>query len=153
MKTHPTPAGYHTATPYLIVKGAAKAIAFYREAFGASERMRLDGPGGVVMHAEIQIGDSPIMLADEFPQMNALGTLSLGGSSVLILLYVEDGDALFQRAVNAGAISERPLQNQFYGDRSGTLRDPFGHRWTVATRVEEVSPEELRRRMMTMGGK
>ena len=150
MNANPKPEGYHTATPYLIIQGAAQAIDFYRKAFGASERMRLDGPGGALMHAEIQIGDSPIMLADEFPQMNALSPLSVGGSPVFILLYVENVDTMFQRAVEAGATVERPVQNQFYGDRSGTLLDPFGHRWTIATHVEDVTPDEMKRRMAAM---
>jgi len=150
MNPNPKPEGYHTATPYLIVKGAARAIDFYRRAFGASERMRLDGPAGAIMHAEIQIGDSPIMLADEFPQMNALSPPPVGGTPVSILLYVENVDAMFQRAVEAGATIERPVQNQFYGDRSGTLLDPFGHRWTIATRVEDVSQDEMKRRMAAM---
>jgi PhnB protein len=112
--------------------------------------MRMPGPGGKVMHAEIKIGDSPIMLADEFPDMDALGPKARGGSPVGICLYVEDVDALFARAVAAGAAVKRPLQDQFYGDRAGTLTDPFGHVWTLATHVEDVSPEEMQRRMAAM---
>ena len=149
-KAKPKPDGYHTATPYLIVKNAASAIDFYTRAFGATELMRFPGPGGTIMHAEIKIGDSPIMLADECPEMNALSPPSLGGSPVLLALYVEDVDAVTQQAIAAGAKVERPVQNQFYGDRSGTLVDPFGHRWSIATHVEDVSFEEMQRRMAAM---
>ncbi|MBI3191689.1 MAG: VOC family protein [Pedosphaera parvula] len=150
MKTKTRPNGYHTATPYLIVRGAAQAIDFYQRVFGAVEKMRLPGPGGKVMHAEIQVGDSPIMLADEFPEMNALSPQSIGGSPILLLLYVEDVDGVVSQATAAGAAVERPVQNQFYGDRAGTLIDPFGHRWTIATHIEDVPPEELERRMASM---
>src|ERR1700682_774933 len=129
MAVKPIPDGYHTATPYLIVHDAAGAIEFYKKAFGATELMRLAGPGGKVGHAEIKIGDSPIMLADEFPDMGVRGPQALGGSAVGILLYIEDVDAMFSRALAAGAKVIKPLQNQFYGDRSGTLADPFGHLW------------------------
>jgi PhnB protein len=144
--TKPIPDGYRTATPYLIVKGAAEAIEFYKRAFGATEMLRMADPQGKVGHAEIKIGDSVIMLADEHPAMGYRGPRSLGGSSVSILLYLEDVDGAFERAVKAGAKAQRPVMNQFYGDRSGTLEDPFGHVWTVATHVEDVSPEELKRR-------
>jgi PhnB protein len=144
------PEGYSTITPYLFVKGASAAIEFYKRIFNASERLRMGAPDGKVMHAEIIIGTSAVMLADEFPQMNALSPPSVGGSPVLFRLYVENVDEVFQRALDAGAIVERPVQNQFYGDRSGTLCDPFGHRWTIATRVEEVPPEEMQRRMATL---
>jgi len=140
------PDGYRTATPYLIVKGAADAIEFYQRAFGATEMLRMADPQGRVGHAEIKIGDSVIMLADEHPAMGYRGPRSLGGSSVSILLYLEDVDGVFERAVKAGAKPQRPVANQFYGDRSGTLEDPFGHVWTVATHVEDVSPEEMKRR-------
>ncbi|HXW75680.1 MAG TPA: VOC family protein [Steroidobacteraceae bacterium] len=140
------PDGYRTATPYLIVKGAADAIEFYQRAFGATEMLRMADPQGRVGHAEIKIGDSVIMLADEHPAMGYRGPRSLGGSSVSILLYLEDVDSVFERAVKAGAKPQRPVANQFYGDRSGTLEDPFGHVWTVATHVEDVSPEEMKRR-------
>jgi PhnB protein len=150
MPVKPVPEGYHTATPYLIVSGGAKAIEFYKRALGATERMRLDGPDGKIGHAEIEIGDSVIMLADEFPEMGAKSPQSIGGTPVGICLYVEDVDARFQQAVKAGAKIERPLQNQFYGDRSGTVIDPFGHKWTIATHIEDVPPEEINRRMAAM---
>ena len=146
MATKPIPDGYRTATPYLIVKGAAEAIEFYKRAFGATELLRMADPNGRVGHAEIRIGDSVIMLADEYPEMGHRGPRSLGGSSVSILLYLEDVDAVFERALKAGARAQRPVQNQFYGDRSGTLEDPFGHVWTIATHVEDVPEEELKRR-------
>jgi len=148
--TKAIPDGYHTATPYLIVKGAAQALDFYKRAFGATEKMRMDGPGGKVMHAEIKIGDSPIMLADEFPQMNALSPQALGGSPVFLLLYVQDVDGMVAQATAAGAKIVKPVQDQFYGDRSGTLSDPFGHLWTIATHKEDVSPEEMQKRMAGM---
>jgi PhnB protein len=140
------PDGYQTATPYLIIKGAAAAIDFYKRAFGATEMMRMVDPTGRIGHAEIRIGDSVIMLADEHPNMGYRSPRSLGGSSVSILLYLESVDAVFKRAVEAGAKAQRPVADQFYGDRSGTLEDPFGHVWTVATHVEDVPPEEMRRR-------
>jgi PhnB protein len=146
MAVKPIPDGYHTVTPYLIVKDAARAIEYYKKAFGATELMRFVIPGDKVGHAEIKIGDSTIMLADEFPEMGARGPESLGGSPVGILLYVADVDARFNQAVAAGATVERPLADQFYGDRSGTLKDPFGHKWTIATHKEDVPPEEMRRR-------
>jgi PhnB protein len=147
MAAKPIPTGYHTATPYLIVKGAAQAIEFYQRAFGARELMRFTSPNGRIGHAEIQIGDSPIMIADEFPEMGYRGPVSLGGSTGGILLYVEDVDARFQQALAAGAKMLKPVQDQFYGDRSGTLEDPFGHLWTLATHREDLSPEEMQRRL------
>ena len=146
MATKPIPEGYRTVTPYLIVKGAAEAIEFYKRAFGATELLRMADPHGRVGHAEIKIGDSVIMLADEHPAMGYRAPHSLGGSSVSILLYLEDVDAVFERALKAGAKAQRPVANQFYGDRTGTLEDPFGQVWTVATHVEDVPPEEMRRR-------
>jgi PhnB protein len=146
MAVKPIPDGYHTVTPYLIVKGAAGAIEFYKKAFGATELMRLADPGGKIGHAEIKIGDSPIMLADEFPEMGFRSPQSLGGSAVGIAVYVEDVDARFSQALAAGAKAVRPVQDQFYGDRSGTLTDPFGHVWTLATHKEDVSPEEIHKR-------
>jgi PhnB protein len=140
------PDGYHTATPYLIIGGAAEAIDFYKLAFGARELFRMPGPNGRISHAEIKVGDSVIMLADEVLDMGYRSPHSLGGSPVSLLLYVEDVDAVFKRAVSAGALPQRPVANQFYGDRSGTLEDPFGHLWTIATHVEDVSPEEIARR-------
>ena len=144
------PQGYHTATPYLIVKGAARAIDFYKQAFGATELMRFAGPGGSIGHAEIRIGDSPIMLADEMPQMGYRSPAALGGSSVSVMLYVPDVDKVVERAVKAGAKVERPVADQVYGDRSGTIHDPFGHVWTVSTHKEDVSPEEMQRRAAGM---
>jgi PhnB protein len=146
MATKPIPDGYRTVTPYLIVKGAADAIEFYKRAFGATEMLRMADPQGGVGHAEIKIGDSVIMLADEHPAMGYRSPRSFGGSSVSILLYLEDVDGVFERAVKYGAKAQRPVANQFYGDRSGTLEDPFGHVWTVATHVEDVPPEEMKRR-------
>jgi PhnB protein len=146
MAVKPIPQGYHTVTPYLIVKDAARAIDFYKKAFGATEVMRMAAPGGKVGHAEIKVGDSPVMLADEFPDMGIRGPQSLGGSPVSLLLYVEDVDARFRQALAAGATVLKPLKDQFYGDRSGTLTDPFGHVWTLATHKEDVSPEEMHRR-------
>jgi len=147
MPVKPIPPGYHTVTPYLIVRGAAQAIEFYKKAFGAKETMRHASPDGRVGHAELTIGDSTIMLADEHPEMGFRGPQSLGGSAVCIVLYVEDVDARFNQAAGAGAKTLRPLKDQFYGDRSGTIEDPFGHVWTIATHKEDVSPEETKRRM------
>ncbi len=146
MAVQPIPAGYHTVTRYLIVRDAANAIDFYKQAFGALELFRMAGPGGKIGHAEIKIGDSPIMLADEFPEMGFRGPESLGGSGVGILLYVEDVDGRFNQAIAAGAKELKPVADQFYGDRSGTLTDPFGHVWTIATHKEDIEPEELNRR-------
>jgi PhnB protein len=140
------PAGYHSVTPYLICKGAAKAIDWYKSAFDADELYRMAGPGGVIGHAEIRIGDSILMLADEFPDMNARSPQSLGGTPVSLMLYVSDCDEVFARATKAGAKVERPLENRFYGDRNGTLVDPFGHTWTIGTHVEDVTPEEMEQR-------
>ena len=150
MAVKPIPDGYHTVTPYLIVNGAVKAIEFYAAAFGATELFRLPSPDGKLGHAEIKIGDSPVMLADEFPDMGAKGPQSYGGSPVSILVYVADVDAMTERAVAAGATIVRPLQDQFYGDRSSTLTDPFGHQWTLATHKEDVAPDEMQRRMDAM---
>jgi PhnB protein len=150
MPVSPIPDGYHSVTAYLIVKGAARAIEFYQQAFGATEITRLDGPGGTIGHAEVMIGDSPVMLADEHPDMGALSPETVGGSPVNMLIYTADADAMFQRALDTGAEQVRPMADQFYGDRSGTVRDPFGHQWTIATHVEDVSQEELQRRMEEM---
>jgi PhnB protein len=150
MPAKPIPDGYRAATPYLIVDGAAQAIDFYKRAFGAVEIMRMGGPDGKVMHAEIKIGEAPIMLADEFPEMNARSPQSIGGSPVFLLVYVEDVDAVTAEAVRAGAKILRPVQDQFYGDRSGTVADPFGHLWTLATHKEDVSKEEMEKRMAAM---
>ena len=140
------PEGYHSVTPYLVVEGAAKAIDFYKRAFGATEVMRMEDPNGRIGHAEIQIGDSHIMLADEYPEMGYRGPQSLGGAAVSLMVYVDDVDSVFKRALGAGAQEAQPLKDQFYGDRSGTLKDPFGHVWTIATHVEDVPPDEMRRR-------
>lgn len=148
----PIPDGYRQVTPYLIVDGAARALDFYAKAFGAVERMRMAAPGGKVGHAEIQVGDSVVMLADEHPEMNARGPQAFGGSPVSIHLYVADVDATVKAAVAAGATMIRPVQNQFYGDRSGTLEDPFGHHWHVSTHVEDVPQEELARRAAAQMG-
>lgn len=147
MAVRPVPEGYSTVTPYLIIAGAAEAIDFYKKIFNAEELMRFTGPGNTIGHAEIQIGNSRIMLADEHPQMGYRSPKALGGSAASIMLYVEDVDRVFKRAVDAGARTQQELKNQFYGDRSGTIIDPFGHIWTIATHVEDVSPEEMQRRM------
>jgi PhnB protein len=140
----PIPAGYHTATPYLVVNGAAQAIEFYKKAFGAQELFRMAGPGGKIAHAEIKIGDSPIMLSDEM--MGNKSPQALGGSPVGVFLYVENVDTVFDRAINAGAKEEMRPTNMFWGDRFGKLTDPFGHSWSLATHVEDVAPEEMEKR-------
>ena len=140
------PEGYSTLTPYLIVDGAARAITFYQKAFGATEVMRIDGPAGKVGHAEIAIAASRIMLADEYPDMEAYSPKHFGGSPVTLHLYVDDADAWVERAVAAGATVVRPVADQFYGDRLGGVQDPFGYRWWLATRKENLSIDEMRRR-------
>jgi PhnB protein len=150
MAVKPIPDGYNTVTPYLICKDAAKALDFYKRAFGAEQMVRMDGPGGSIAHAEIKIGNSPIMLADEHPQMGYKSPLEYGGTSVSIVLYVADVDALFKRAIAAGAKEQRAVADQFYGDRMGTLTDPFGHVWSIATHKEDVAPDEMKRRMAEM---
>lgn len=145
-KVNHIPEGYHSVTPYLVVDGAARAIEFYKQAFGAEEVFRMEDEGGRVGHAEIKIGDSHVMLADEHPEMGARGPRALGGSPVSLMLYVGDVDAVVGRAVEAGAKLTRPVENQFYGDRTGGVEDPFGHAWYVATHVEDVPPEELKAR-------
>ncbi|PYN78171.1 MAG: glyoxalase [Candidatus Rokuibacteriota bacterium] len=149
-KVKPVPDGYHNATPYLIVDGAAKAIDFYKRVFGATERMRMPSPGGKVGHAEISIGDSMIMLADEHPEMGARAPGAFGGSAVSLMLYVEDVDATVKTAVGEGAKLVQPVEDKFYGDRTGTIEDPFGHRWHVGTHKEDVAPDEMKRRMAAM---
>jgi len=146
-KVKPVPDGYHTATPYLIVKGAAKAIEFYKQAFGATEVERMKMPDGKIAHAEIKIGDSIIMLGDEAPQHGTRGPKSLGGSPCGLYLYVEDVDQTFNRAITAGATATMAVKDQFYGDRNGSLVDPFGHTWYVATRQENLSMDEIRQRL------
>ena len=140
------PEGYHAVTPYLFVQGAANALDFYKRAFGAVELLRFEGPNETIGHAEIRIGDSPVMLADEVPEMGARSPRTYGGSPVGLMIYVEDVDKTVPQAIAAGGKELRPLADQFYGDRSGTLTDPYGHIWTVATHREDVSHEELRRR-------
>ena len=144
------PEGYHSITPYLVIKGASEAIEYYKRVFGATERMRMDAPGGTIGHAELQIGDSVLMLADEHPQQGFRGPGAFGGTPVSVLLYVENVDDVWKRALQAGAKELKPLENQFYGDRMGTLEDPFGHIWSLATHVEDVSPEEMARRSEEM---
>ena len=144
--TKPIPDGYHSVTPYLIVNGAADALEYYKKAFGATELFRMPAPEGKIGHAEIKIGDSPIMLADEFPEMGYKSPQSLGGSPVSIMIYVDDVDTTFSQAVAAGGKEQRPVKDQFYGDRSGTLEDPFGHVWHVATHKEDIAPDEMERR-------
>ena len=154
MPTKPIPEGRHAATPYLSVRDAVRALEFYRDAFGATEKSRLMQPDGRVGHAEIAIGEAQIMLADEFPEMGLKSPLALGGTPVTIHLYVADVDAFAARAVAAGATLKRAVVDQFYGDRSGTLVDPFGHVWMIATHKEDVSPEEMQRRLSKLyGGK
>jgi PhnB protein len=138
--------------PYLYIDGANAAIDFYTSILGATERMIMPGPEGKVGHAELTIGDSVIMLADEFPDMGARGPKAVGGSPVTIHVYVEDVDATFDRAISAGAKALRPVEDKFYGDRGGEFEDPFGHRWSIATHVEDVSPEEMQERMSQMPG-
>jgi PhnB protein len=150
MAVKPIPDGYHSVTPYLIVHDAAKALDFYKRAFGATEFFRMDGPGGKVAHAEIDIGDSRVMLADEAPEMGARSAKSIGASPVHLMIYVEDVDKVFKQAIAAGGTEVRPVKDQFYGDRSGNLNDPFGHSWTIATHKEDLSPEEVQKRMQEM---
>jgi PhnB protein len=147
MSAKSIPDNYPIITPYLIIDGASAAIDFYRQVFGATERMRMAMPGGRIGHAELMFGTSLVMLADEFPDMDIRGPRKFGGSPVTIHLYVEDVDAIFARALAAGAKEQRAVATQFYGDRSGTLVDPWGHVWSVATHVEDVAPDELQRRM------
>jgi len=142
----PIPDGYPQVTPYLCVEGAAAAIDYYSAVFGATERTRMPAPEGKVGHAELQIGDSVIMLADEFPEMNILSPKSIGGTPVSLSIYVEDVDGVVERAVGAGATALRPVRDEFYGDRTGQFEDPFGHRWSVSTHIEDVSEEEMAKR-------
>ena len=148
----PIPEGYHAVTPYLILSKAAEAIDFYKKAFGATELFRMAGPDGKIGHAELKIGDSPIMLADEHPAMGYVSPQTLGSTPVSLLIYVEDVDKVFNEAVAAGGIQQLPLKDQFYGDRSGTLKDPFGHVWTIATHKEDVSPEDMDKRAAAAHG-
>jgi uncharacterized glyoxalase superfamily protein PhnB len=142
----PIPEGFRTVTPHLIIRDAAKAMAFYKAAFGAEEICRMPGPDGKVMHAEVRIGDSIVMLADEFPQWNCQGPQARGGTTVSLHVYVQNADAAFAKAVAAGATVMMPLENMFWGDRYGKLVDPFGHEWAIAQHVEDMTPEEMSRR-------
>ena len=152
-KVKPIPDGYPQVMPYLSVDNAAGAIEFYTEVFGAKERMRMPSPDGRIGHAELQIGDSVIMLADEFPEMGVRGPKSIGGTPVTLSVYVEDVDRVFDLAIKSGATSLQSVQNQFYGDRSGQFEDPFGHRWSVASHIEDLSPDEMAKRgAEAMGG-
>lgn len=146
------PEGYHSVTPYLIVNNAKAAIDFYARAFNASELLRLDAPDGGIVHAEIKIGNSPVMLADENPDMGAICPTTLGGAGASLCIYVEDCDALFAQALGAGAQELRAVEDQFYGDRAGTLQDPFGHVWTIATHIEDVDQDEINRRAAELFG-
>ena len=149
MAVKPIPDGYHSLTPYLVVDGAAKALEYYAQAFGATELFRMEHEGKIG-HAEMKIGNSPFMLSDEHPERGFRGPQALGGSPVGLMIYVDDVDTVFKQAIDAGGVEKNAVQDQFYGDRSGTLTDPFGHVWTVATHKEDVSPEEMDKRMAAM---
>jgi PhnB protein len=151
-KVNPIPEGYPQVIPYLYVDGAAAAIDFYGKVLGTKERMRLGGPDGKVGHAELELGDSVIMLADEFPDMGAKSPKSVGGSPVTISLYLEDVDGVFKKAIAEGATELRPPTDQFYGDRTAQFEDPWGHRWNVGTHVEDVPPDEMEKRAQAMSG-
>jgi PhnB protein len=144
-KAQAIPKGYHTVTPSLVIAGAARAIDFYKKALGAEEVMRFPGPDGQIMHAEIKVGDSPIMLSDEIPDMGAKGPRSIGGTPVSFFIYGENVDAAWKRAIDAGAKEVVPLADQFWGDRGGCVEDPFGHRWWLAQHVQDLTPEEIRK--------
>jgi PhnB protein len=146
MPAQPVPEGYHTLTPYLAVDDATAAIDFYQRAFGAKERVRMHGPGGMIAHAELEIGDSKVMLADPFPQASTRPPKELGGTSVGVFVYVENVDEVFQQAVDAGATATMEPDDQFWGDRFGSVTDPFGHSWQISTHVEDVPPEEMEKR-------
>ena len=149
MATQPIPEGYHTATPYLVIDGAAEAIDYYKNAFGAKERMRMEAPGNRIGHAEIEIGDSLVMLSDVFPQSTTKAPTELGGTTAGVFLYVEDVDAVVKKAVDAGATVKMEVADQFWGDRFGSITDPFGQSWSIATHVEDVPPEEMAERAKT----
>jgi PhnB protein len=146
MAVKPIPEGYHTLSPYLAVEDANQAIDYYKKAFGAKERVRMEAPGGAIGHAELEIGDSVVMLSDPFPQSSTKPPKELGGSSVSVFMYVEDVDAVVKRAVDSGATVLMEVEDQFWGDRFGTVQDPFGHSWSIATHVEDVPPEEMAER-------
>ncbi len=148
----PVPAGFHSVTPYLLIQGASDAIAFYTKAFGATELLRLTAPDGRIGHAEIRIGDSHVMIADEHPEMDFLGPASRGGTTVSLQLYVSDADAVFATAIEAGGVELRPICDQFYGDRSGAITDPWGHVWSIASRIEDVTNEEIQKRFQELYG-
>jgi len=152
-KTKNPPAGYNSVTPYLMIKGAAAAIDFYKQAFGATEIMRMPQPDGRIGHAELRIGDSVVMLADEFPEAEAISPRTLGGTTVGLMIYVNDADSVFNKAIGMGAKVKKPMADQFYGDRNGTLEDPWGHKWTISTHVEDVTPEEMNKRMAALTSK
>jgi uncharacterized glyoxalase superfamily protein PhnB len=147
MPVKPVPDGYHTLTPYLTVRGAERAIDFYKRAFGAEERGVMKGPDGKVMHAELKIGDSIIMLADEFPEFGSLSPEGFGGTAMGLHIYLDNVDAAFDRAVKAGAKVEMPVMDQFWGDRYGKLKDPFGHSWSIGTHIKDLSMDEITRGM------
>ena len=146
MPPQPVPEGYHTITPYLAVKDAAEAIEYYKQAFGAKERVRMDAPDGKIGHAELEIGDSLVMLSDPFPQSSTTPPKELGGTSASVFIYVEDVDAVVKKAVDAGATITTEITDQFWGDRFGSITDPFGHSWSIATHIEDVPPEEMEQR-------
>lgn len=146
MAVKPIPEGYHTVTPYLAVDDAAEAIEYYKNVFGAKERVRMEAPGGKVGHAELEIGDSLVMLSDALPQFSTRAPTELGGTSVSVFMYVEDVDAVVKQAVDAGATVTMEIADQFWGDRFGSVQDPFGHLWSIATHVEDVPPEEMAER-------
>ena len=147
MSVKPIPEGYHTLTPFLTVRNAARAIEFYKDAFGATELGVMKGPDGKIMHAELKIGDSVIMMSDEFPEFGSLSPQSIGGSPMGLHIYIENVDAAFDRAVKAGAQVEMPVIDQFWGDRYGKLKDPFGHKWSIATHTKDLSMDEMKRGM------
>jgi PhnB protein len=149
MATQPIPEGYRTATPYLVIDGAAEAIDYYKKAFGAKERMRMEAPDNRIGHAEIEIGDSLVMLSDAFPQSTTKAPTELGGTTAGVFLYVEDVDSVVKKAVDAGATVTMEVADQFWGDRFGSITDPFGHSWSIATHVEDVPPEEMAERAKT----
>jgi len=152
MSVKPVPEGFHTLTPHLTVDGAAAAIEYYQKAFGAKELARSSGPGGKIFHALIQIGDSKVMLNDEFPEMGGRGPKAIGGTAVTLTLYVQDVDRTYEQAIAAGGKAVMPVADQFWGDRYGILTDPFGHAWAVATHKEDLTPEQIRQRMGAMAG-
>ncbi len=152
MAVNPIPATYPRVMPYLAIGGAADAIAFYKEVFGATERMRMPAPGDRIGHAELQIGDSVVLLADEFPEINHVGPKRLGGSPVTLTIYVENVDQVVAKAVQKGARIVQPVEDKFYGDRAGQIEDPWGHKWSVMTHVEDVTPEEIAERMKHLRG-